>query len=73
MNTCNTAVQVHGVLRCAKIQYCTHTHVTHFGNTVGLPVPALKPTDQLQADLGAHQGRGMDWQQEEKKYSSSPQ
>ena len=26
---------------CAKIHYCTHTHVTHFGITTGLPAPVL--------------------------------
>jgi hypothetical protein len=34
-------VWVCSVVQCAKIQYCTHTHVTCFGNTMGLPVPVL--------------------------------
>jgi len=34
-NTCNTMAWVHGVSQCAKIQYCTHTCMTHFGNTTG--------------------------------------
>ena len=44
MHTCNTAVQVHGVPRCAKIHYCTRTHATRFGNTTGLPIPVFNPT-----------------------------
>jgi hypothetical protein len=43
VHTRDTAVQVRGVLRCAKNQNCTHTHVTRFGNTAGLPVPVLNP------------------------------
>jgi len=43
MNTCNTAVWVHGVSQCAKNQNCTHTHGTRFGNTTGLPVPVTNP------------------------------
>ena len=46
MYTCNTAVQVCGVLQCAKIHYCTCTHVTHFWNTVGFTVPMGNPTLQ---------------------------
>ena len=38
MNTCNTVVQVHGVLQFAKNQ-----DRTHLGNTAGLPVPMLDP------------------------------
>ena len=45
MNTRNTTVRVHGILRCAKVYYCTCTHVTHFKNTAGLPVPVLNPTN----------------------------
>lgn len=43
MNTCDTVVQVHSVLQCAKIQHCTHTHGTHFGRTMGKPVPMQNP------------------------------
>jgi hypothetical protein len=32
-------VQVGGVAQCGKIQHCTCTHTTHFGNTTGLPIP----------------------------------
>ena len=38
MNTCDTAVWVHGVLWCAKNQ-----NRTRFGHTTGLPVPMLNP------------------------------
>ena len=38
-------VQVHGVLWCAKIQNHTRTCGTHFGNTVGIPIPILNPTE----------------------------
>ena len=43
MSTCNTAVRV--VLRCAKNKNHTHTHVTHFGSTTGLPAPVFNPMD----------------------------
>lgn len=43
MNTCDTTVWVHGVLRCAKVQYRTHTRGTCFGSTVGKPVPMRNP------------------------------
>ena len=33
----------YGVPQCAKIQYRTHTCVTHFGNTTGIPVPMQNP------------------------------
>jgi len=33
----------YGVPRCAKIQYRTHTRVTRFGNTAGIPVPMQNP------------------------------
>ena len=36
---CDTMVQVHDVLWCAKIQYHTYIHGTHFGSTAGKPVP----------------------------------
>jgi hypothetical protein len=39
MNTCNTMVQVHGVLQYAKVQHRTHTCGTHFGDTMGGPIP----------------------------------
>jgi len=39
------------IVQCAKVHYRTHTRVTHFGNTVGLPTPVLNPnhngSDQL--------------------------
>ena len=41
MNTRDTVVRVCGMPRCAKVRYRTRTHVTHFGNTAGLPVPVL--------------------------------
>ena len=44
MNTCDTAVRVRGMLRCAKICYRTRTCATHFLNTAGLPVPVLNPS-----------------------------
>ena len=44
MSTHDTAAQVHSVLWCAKIRNRTCTHGTHFGGTVGLPVPVLNPT-----------------------------
>lgn len=43
MNTCNTVGMGYSVLQCVKIQYCTHTHSTRFGNTVGISVPVLNP------------------------------
>ena len=30
--------------QCAKNQNCTHTHITHFGNTTGIPVPVRNPS-----------------------------
>ena len=44
VNTRDTAVRVHGVSRCAKMQHCTRTRVTRFGRTAGLPAPVQKPT-----------------------------
>ena len=44
MDTCDTTVWVHGVLRCAKVQYHTRTHGTHFGSTAGKPIPVRNPT-----------------------------
>ena len=41
MNTCDTVVQVCGMLWCAKNQNHTCTWDTHFGNTAGLTVPML--------------------------------
>ena len=35
----------YSVLWCAKIQNCTCTCGTHFGNTVGIPIPVLNPSD----------------------------
>ena len=43
VNTRNTVVWVCSVSQCAKIQNHTHTHGTHFGNTVGIPIPILNP------------------------------
>ena len=43
MDTRDTVVQVHGVLRCAKVQYRTRTCGTHFGSTVGKPIPVRNP------------------------------
>ena len=43
----------HGVLRCAKIRYRTHTCVTHFENTVGFPIlmPSPKyPTTEVSSN-----------------------
>jgi hypothetical protein len=45
MNTQDTMVRVHGILRCAKIHYHTRTRVTRFGNTVGLPIPVFNPNE----------------------------
>jgi hypothetical protein len=39
-----TMAQVRGVLRCGKIEHCTHTCITRFGSTTGLPVPVANPT-----------------------------
>jgi len=39
----DTAVQVHGVMQCAKIKYHTHTRDTHDKNTVGFSVPMQYP------------------------------
>ena len=33
-----------GVLWCAKNENHTHTHVTHFGSTTGLPTPMFNPS-----------------------------
>jgi hypothetical protein len=43
VHTRKPAVWVYSVLWCAKINYCTRTHSTRFGNTVGFPVPVLNP------------------------------
>jgi hypothetical protein len=43
-NTCDTVAQVCGVSWCAKNQHRTHTHDTHFGSTVGKPIPARYPS-----------------------------
>ena len=40
----HTAVWVCGMLRCAKVRYCTCTRHTRFGNTAGLPAPVLNPS-----------------------------
>ena len=45
MDTRDTAVRVHGVLRCAKVQYRTRTRGTRFGSTAGLTVPVLNAND----------------------------
>lgn len=44
MNTRDTAVRVHGILRCAKVTYRTRTRDTRFGNTAGKPIPVAKPS-----------------------------
>jgi hypothetical protein len=44
VHTHNTTVRVHGMLWCAKINYCTHTRTTHFGKPTGFPVPVPIPT-----------------------------
>ena len=51
MHTHDTAVQVCGVLWCAKIHYHTCTHATHFGNTAGLPIPVFNPNWAIVKDL----------------------
>jgi hypothetical protein len=33
----------HSVLQCAKMDYHTHTHTTHFGKPMGFPVPVANP------------------------------
>ena len=38
-------VWVHSVLWCAKIQNHIHTCGTHFGNTAGIPIPVLNPSE----------------------------
>ena len=43
VHTRNTAVWVHGVPRCAKIEYRTRTRVTRFGNTTGITIPVWNP------------------------------
>jgi hypothetical protein len=35
------------VLQCVETQYCTRTRDTRFGNTAGLPVPVLNPTNRF--------------------------
>ena len=45
VNTRDTAVRVHGVSRCAKIDYRTRTCDTRFGSTAGKPVPVQNPKD----------------------------
>ena len=44
VHTCDTAVRVHGVLRCGKSQNRTRTRETRFGITAGLPVPVFNPS-----------------------------
>jgi len=44
VNTCDTAVRVRGVVRFAKVLYCTRTRITRFESTAGKPVPVRKPT-----------------------------
>jgi hypothetical protein len=41
VNTRDTAGMGDGMPRCAKIHYRTHTRITRFGNTAGLPTPIL--------------------------------
>ena len=43
VNTRYTTVRVRSVLRYAKVQHCTCTRGTHFGNTSGKPVPVQNP------------------------------
>ena len=43
MHTRNTAVRVHSVPWCVKIEYRTRTRVTRFGNTTGIPIPMRNP------------------------------
>ena len=47
MSTRNTAAWVHGVSQYAKNQNCTCTRSTCFKSTVGLLVPVLNPTTQM--------------------------
>ena len=41
MYTCNTVGMGGGMPQNAKMPYHTHSHVTCFGNTTGLPTPIL--------------------------------
>jgi hypothetical protein len=47
VNTRNTAGTGSGILWCAQVHYRTHTRATHFGNTVGIPVPVRNPNHCL--------------------------
>jgi hypothetical protein len=53
VNTRDTAARVRGVSRCAKNRHHTRTRVTRLGNTVGLPVPVLKPRWRIQWNVVA--------------------
>lgn len=39
LHTHNIAGTGHGVLRCTKVDYRTHTHTTRFGKPMGFPAP----------------------------------
>lgn len=62
MNTHNTVVQVRSVPRCAKNQDHTHTCDTHFGNTMGLPIPVLNPKGSMHVNWrGVCFARYLEW------------
>ena len=51
MNSCNTTGTSMRCVWCAKIQYCTHTYITCFGNTMGIPIPVWNPTHRPENGL----------------------
>ena len=51
MYTRDTAVQVHGMLWCIEIDYRTCTPDTHFGNTVGKPIPVAIPNERCEHEM----------------------
>ena len=71
MNTCDTVVQVCGMLWCAKNQNHTCTRNTHFGITVSLHVPVFNPVCGFQAhEIGHYESILRLW--ETKHYHWSP-
>jgi len=43
VHTRDTVVRVHGMPRCAEIDYRTRTRTTRFGKPAGFPVPVPIP------------------------------
>ena len=61
LNTCDTAVWVCGMPRCAEIHYCTLTRATRFGKPAGFPVPVTIPTCTGQKLVSTHLLNNWNW------------